>query len=135
AALPPWRSRKFAVSLSGTFPRCENISIDYAVLERASNVVGIACEEIRWNDVGSWNAVYELLPQDANGNVVDGKAVCRDSRGNFVDAAGKTIALLGVENLIIVDTADALLVADRARAQQVSEIVKLLEEQKREHLL
>ncbi len=135
AALPPWRSRKFAASLSGTFPRCENISIDYAVLERASNVVGIACEEIRWNDVGSWNAVYELLPQDANGNVVDGKAVCRDSRGNFVDAAGKTIALLGVENLIIVDTADALLVADRARAQQVSEIVKLLEEQKREHLL
>jgi len=68
AALPPFGSRRFGAQLQATFPRCENISIDYAVLERASNVVGLAAGDIGWNDVGSWNAVYELEKRDVHGN-------------------------------------------------------------------
>ena len=66
ASLPPFGHRNFNAKLAGAFPRCENISIDYAVLEKATGVVGYASDDFGWNDVGSWNAVYELLPRDAN---------------------------------------------------------------------
>jgi mannose-1-phosphate guanylyltransferase len=135
AALPPFASRRFASKLARAFPLCDNISIDYAVLEKAGNVHGIAAGDFGWNDVGSWNAVYELLGRDALGNVVAHDTVCLDSYNNFVDAAGKTVALLGVRDLIVVDTPDALLVASRNRAQQVGEIVKELEKADRTDLL
>src|ERR1019366_9524241 len=67
-SLPSLKSRQFAPKLEAIFPMCENISIDYAVLERAKNVVGVPAGDIGWNDVGSWNAVYELHKRDANGN-------------------------------------------------------------------
>ena len=92
--------------------------------------------DIGWNDVGSWNAVYELQPRDAQGNAVRGDALIQDSGGNYVDAAkSKLIALLGVHDLIVVDTPDALLIADRRRAQQVGDLVKQLEKEKRDNLL
>jgi mannose-1-phosphate guanylyltransferase len=136
AGLPAFSSRQFAARLAEIFPRCENISIDYAVLEKAANVVGIPAGDIGWNDVGSWNAVYELQPRDAQGNAVRGDALIQDSGGNYVDAAkSKLIALLGVHDLIVVDTPDALLIADRRRAQQVGDLVKQLEKEKRDNLL
>ena len=70
ASLPRFGARQFAARLKETFPLCENISIDYAVMERAANVSGIAAADFGWNDVGSWNAVYELLPRDGAGNVM-----------------------------------------------------------------
>jgi mannose-1-phosphate guanylyltransferase len=135
AALPPFGSRRFSRALGTAFPLCDNISIDFAVLEKANNVVGVAADDIGWNDVGSWNAVYELLSQDRAGNVSRGDYLAEDSSGNYVDAKGKLVALLGVRDLVIVDTPDALLVADRDRAQQVGDIVKQLEKRKREDLL
>ena len=114
---------------------CENISIDYAVMEKARGVAGIACPEIGWNDVGSWNAVYELLPHDRDGNVLRQETICASAGGNFVDAGGKMVALVGVSNLIVMDTPDALLIADRGSAQQVGEVVKILEKRKRDDLL
>jgi mannose-1-phosphate guanylyltransferase len=118
------------------FPRCENISVDYAVLEKAQNVLGIPAGDIGWNDVGSWNAVYELQPRDADGNALRADALMLDSGGNYVDSAkSKLIALLGVHDLIVVDTPDALLIADRSRAQQVGDLVKQLEKRKRDDLL
>jgi mannose-1-phosphate guanylyltransferase len=134
-ALPAFKSRQFLASLKEIFPRCENISIDFAVLEKAKNVVGIAADDIGWNDVGSWNAVYELLPRDSNGNVHRCEALAHGSTGNYVDARGKLVALLGVNNLIVVDTPDALLIADRSRAQEVGDLVKQLEAQNRHELL
>jgi mannose-1-phosphate guanylyltransferase len=134
--LPGFTSRQFGARLAEVFPRCESISIDYAVLEKAANVVGIAAGDIGWNDVGSWNAVYELQQRDAQGNAVRADALMVDSGGNYVDAAkSKLIALLGVHDLIVVDTPDALLIADRSRAQQVGDLVKELEKQKRNNLL
>lgn len=135
AALPAFASRRFKQSLAQIFPLCENISIDYAVMEKAANVVGFAAGDIGWNDVGSWNAVYELSRQDASGNACrGGPSIFTHSARNYVDA-GKLVALLGVQDLVVVDTPDALLVAHRDRAQQVGEIVKLLEKENRDDLL
>lgn len=135
ASLPAFSDRRFAHRLKEAFPLCENISIDYAVLERAQNVVGLACDDIGWNDVGSWNAVYELLSRDRQANVARSTLIAAESRGNYVDAGGKLVALLGVNNLILVDTPEALLVADRGRAQEVADLVKVLEQTKRDDLL
>ncbi len=135
AALPAFGKRNFDAALKQCFPLCENISIDYAVLEKAANVSGIAAGDFGWNDVGSWNAVYELLPRDKDGNAAGRDSICMASQGNFVDAGKKLVALLGVKDLIVVDTPDALLIASRDRAQQVGEVVKLLEKANREELL
>ena len=135
AALPRFGTRAFADKLAQAFPLCENISIDFAVLERAKNVSGIPAPDFGWNDVGSWNAVYELLPRDAHGNVTAGESICLDAHDNFVDARGKMVALLGVDDLVVVDTPDALLVTTRQRAQQVGEVVKALEKAKRDDLI
>jgi mannose-1-phosphate guanylyltransferase len=145
ATLPEFGSgktapRAFAPKLAEAFPLCENISIDYAVLEPASkagrpSVIGIPAGDIGWNDVGSWNAVYELESRDGQGNALRSHALIHASSGNFVDAGKKLVALLGVNDLVIVDTEDALLIADRSRAQEVGELVKRIELAGHEHLL
>ncbi len=135
ASLPPFGSRHFRSAVAETYPLCENISVDYAVLEHARNVVGLAAGDVGWSDVGSWNAVYELHAPDAEGNVARSDALFLESGGNFVDAPRKLTALVGVRDLVIVDTPDALLVADRAQAQRVSDLVKALDKRKREDLL
>ena len=138
--LPAFRQpRSSRRKLAKAFPLCENISIDYAVLEQATNVAGIPAGDIGWNDVGSWNAVYELQKRDANGNACRADMLTTLSRGELRAIMSmrekKLVALLGVKDLIIVDTPDALLIADRSRAQQVGEIVKRLEKSGREDLL
>ena len=135
ASLPRFGSRGFAASLKRAFPLCDNISIDYAVLEKAGAVHGIAAGDFGWNDVGSWNAVYELLERDPQGNSIALESIALDSHNNFVDARGKLVALIGVKDLIVVDTPDALLVAARDRAQQVGDVVKALEQRNRHDLL
>jgi mannose-1-phosphate guanylyltransferase len=135
ASLPRFGSRTFGARLQQAFPLCDNISIDYAVLEKAAGVHGIAAGDFGWNDVGSWNAVYELLERDPHGNSIALESIVLDSHNNFVDARGKVVALIGVRDLIVVDTPDALLVAARDRAQEVGEIVKTLEQRNRHDLL
>jgi mannose-1-phosphate guanylyltransferase len=135
ASLPRFDSRTFAKGLVEAFPKTENISIDYAVLERAANVVGLPAGDIAWNDVGSWNAVYELHARDRGGNALRTHTMIENSTGNYVDAEKKLVALLGVNDLIVVDTPDALLIADRGHAQQVGDLVKLLEAAGHHHLL
>jgi mannose-1-phosphate guanylyltransferase len=135
ASLPAFGSRRFTAALAQAFPLCDNISIDFAVMEKAKAVHGIAAGDFGWNDVGSWNAVYELLDRDSNGNAIELESIALDSHNNFVDARGKMVALVGVRDLIVVDTPDALLVASRDRAQQVGDIVKALENRNRHDLL
>jgi mannose-1-phosphate guanylyltransferase len=135
ASIAPFGSKTFASSLAATFPSCENISIDHAVLEKASGVVGLVTDDIGWNDVGSWDAVFDLLSGGEKTSNVAQHALVLDSTGNLVDAGGKLVALLGVKDLVIVDTPDALLIADRKRAQEVGKLVEILEEQKRDELL
>jgi mannose-1-phosphate guanylyltransferase len=135
ASLPRFGTRTFAAQLKQAFPLCDSISIDYAVLEKADNVYGIAAGDFGWNDVGSWNAVYELLKRDAQGNSIALESIVLDSQNNFVDVRGKLVALVGVRDLLVVDTPDALLVAHRDHAQQVGEIVKTLEKRNRHDLI
>ena len=116
------------------YPLCENISVDYAVLERRSakgeKRSGIFClpADFKWNDLGSWSSLHEHLGEDDDSNVLDGPTnlVTIESHGNYVYAPGKMVALLGVEGLVVVETEDALLITTRERSQDVSKIVREL---------
>ncbi|MBI1358109.1 MAG: NTP transferase domain-containing protein [Acidobacteria bacterium] len=128
SGLPRLGSRGFYRSLRQLYPQCENLSIDYGILEHADNIVGFPCKDFGWSDVGSWEAVYSLAHKDQDGNAGHGAVELLDARGNFVDApAGKLVALVGVEDLVVVDTKDALLICPRSQSQKVSAVVKGLE--------
>lgn len=125
--LAPLGSRRFQRSLRELYGQCDDISIDYGVLEKADNIVGFACKDFGWNDIGSWAAVYELAAKDGFGNVENTPVELLDASGNYVDAPGKLVALVGVHDLVVVDTPDALLICPREQAQKVSALVKALE--------
>ncbi|HZO56417.1 MAG TPA: mannose-1-phosphate guanylyltransferase [Bryobacteraceae bacterium] len=135
AALPRFGERGFAARLAEAYPLCENISVDYGVMEKSDNVVGLAADDFGWNDLGSWNAVYELLARDTAGNASRSPMITEGARGNYVEAPGKLVALVGVDDLVVVDTPDALLVAHRSKAQRVGQLVKQLEASGRHELL
>lgn len=127
--------------------QCENVSIDYAVLEPRS-AKGEANSEIyclpanfEWNDLGSWDALYEHCCDDmdaasTDANVIESKAnVTLESKGSYVYAPGKTVALLGVENLVVVVTEDAVLITTRERSQDVGKVTRALADAAREDCL
>ncbi len=132
--LRPLHSKQFTASLRRYYPACDNISIDYGVLERAGGMVGLPCPDFGWNDVGSWEAVYQLLPKDKRRNVLRSQTQVLSADGNYVDS-DKLVALVGVQDLIVVDTPDALLIARRQDSQQVADLVKALEAGGLTHLL
>lgn len=82
--------------------------------------------EFDWLDVGSWAELLDMLPTDENGNSIDGESAVIDTRGSLLSAPGKLVAAIGIENLIVVDTEQALLVLPRSRAQDVKKIVEML---------
>jgi len=126
AASSPATSAADAIELDETcFARMRSVSIDYAVFERAPEVAVVPCS-IGWSDVGSWKEIADLYEPDAAGNRSDGDVMFLDSRDSFVMAEGRIAAAIGVNNLIVVDTPDALLIADRDRAQDVKKIVERL---------
>lgn len=101
-------------------------SIDYAVMEKHANVAVVRFAG-QWSDVGSWNAVAELTPADAQGNRLEGQALAIEARDNYVHAPHRPVALLGVDHLLVVDTPDALLVLHRDHAEKVRDVVAALE--------
>lgn len=126
------------------YPKCEDISVDYAVLEprsakgaRRSNIYCLPAD-FGWNDLGSWASLHEHLGKSERDNVMDGKTTglfAIQSTGNYVYAPGKTVALLGVHDLVVVETDDALLITTRARSQDVSKLVRAIHEGGREDLI
>ena len=112
---------------SESFANCPDISVDYAVMEKARRVA-VVSGKFDWSDIGSWQALGGLLPPDAAGNRVQGEALLLESRDCFVRSQGRLVAMVGVNNLLVVDTPDALLVADRNRAQDVKSLVRRLKE-------
>jgi mannose-1-phosphate guanylyltransferase/mannose-6-phosphate isomerase len=112
---------------AGAFARAPATSIDYAVMERTASAAVLPVD-IGWSDVGSWSSLWELSPHDAKGNAVRGDALLESTANCYIHSERALTAALGVENLVIVDTPDALLVADRARAQEVSGIVARLKQ-------
>lgn len=133
-------TRKFTATLRKLYAKCEDISIDYAVLEPRSakgeaqgNIVCLPAD-FGWNDLGSWTALHEHhtgKSSPAEGNIIDGSGVfVLNARGNYVHAPGKFVATVGVNDLVVVDTPDALLITTRQNAQDVGKVVKYLDSKK-----
>jgi len=116
------------------FLACPAEAIDRAVMERTAHAAVIPAE-FEWSDVGSWEALWDIAQKDADGNAARGDVQLQDTKGSLVFGERRLVATLGVEDLIIVDTEDALLVADRSRSQDVREVVEDLKRANRsEHL-
>jgi mannose-1-phosphate guanylyltransferase len=133
-------TRKFPDMFRRLYPRCENISVDYAVLEprsakgdRQSNIVCLP-SDFGWNDLGSWTALHEhhvRKSQPLDGNLISGEGIFTlNAEGNYIHAPGKFVAAVGVSNLVVVETEDALLITTREQAQDVGKVVKYLDEKK-----
>ena len=107
------------------YKKMPNISIDYAVLEKAGSEDKVITLEadFGWSDVGSWAAVHRMLPHDENGNAGNGKWLTLGAKNSLIHASDRLVALLGVKHTVVVDTPDALLVGDIRRSQEVRELV------------
>ncbi len=110
---------------AAAFATMPDISIDYAVMEKASNIALVRAD-FHWSDIGSWKAVAEQLPADADGNTSVGEHMMVQSRNTHVQSDDRLIAAVGVDNLLIIDTPDAVLVANKDASQQVKEVVAKL---------
>jgi mannose-1-phosphate guanylyltransferase/mannose-6-phosphate isomerase len=113
------------------FAECPSDSIDYAVMEQTDRgvVVPLACG---WSDVGSWSSLWEVAGKDGHGNAVSGDVLLHDVDDSYIRAESRLVAAVGVDNLVVVETSDAVLVADRSRVQEVKEIVSQLKKLKRD---
>ncbi|MGD0512124.1 MAG: mannose-1-phosphate guanylyltransferase [Terriglobales bacterium] len=131
---------KFTGTLRRLYPMCENISIDYAVLEprslkgeQKSNIFCLPAD-FGWNDLGSWNALHEhhvAKSQPADSNLISAEgSFTLNAAGNYIHAPNKFVAVVGVNDLVVVETDDALLITTRAQAQDVGKIVKYLDEER-----
>jgi mannose-1-phosphate guanylyltransferase / mannose-6-phosphate isomerase len=126
SASSPATSSADAIELDkASFTGMRSVSIDYAIFERAPEVAVVPCS-IGWSDVGSWKEIADRYAPDAAGNRCDGDVMFLDSRDSFVLVDGRMAAAIGINNLIVIDTPDALLVADRERTQDVKKIVERL---------
>jgi mannose-1-phosphate guanylyltransferase len=135
-----WGTKDFISTYAQLYPRCENISIDFAVLEprsakgqHSSNLFCLRAD-FGWNDLGSWAALYEhqaARKKEDGANVVEGRDVYAvNATGNYVYAPGKFVAAVGVSNLVVVETEDAILITTREHSQEVGKIVKYLTDKK-----
>ena len=116
------------------FPKMPNISIDYGVLEKSDNVLLVPCE-IGWSDVGSWDAVHEIAQQDSAQNALQGRVIARACKNSLIHSNKRLVAAVGVEDLCVVETADAVLITKRGESQRVREIVDDLKQSNaQEHL-
>ncbi|WP_017906699.1 mannose-1-phosphate guanylyltransferase/mannose-6-phosphate isomerase [Pseudomonas asplenii] len=113
---------------SKTLGLAPDISIDYALMERSKKVAVVPCQ-LGWSDIGSWQAVRELTPADANGNQCNGETVLYDVNNCYIDSPKRLVGGVGLKDLIIIDTPDALLVADSKRSQDVKLIAQELKRQ------
>jgi len=133
-------TRKFFSTFKKLYPKCENISVDYAILEprsakgeTASNIYCVPAD-FGWNDLGSWTALYEhrTAKNSADGAnlVVADKSFALNASGNYIHAPGKFVATVGVSGLVVVETEDALLITTLEHAQDVGKVVKYLDDKK-----
>jgi mannose-1-phosphate guanylyltransferase len=133
-------TRKYRAALRRIYPTLENISVDYAIMEPAARAgdatrVSVIPAKVGWSDIGSWSAVHDLLASQRAANVSTGPSFALEASGNYFWAPGKFIAAIGVHDLVVVETDDAILVCPRERAQDVGQIVRWLERQKLARLL
>lgn len=124
----------FGKQLEEFYLRVQSISVDYAVMEKAKSVLTIPGNFV-WSDVGSWDEVYKLSDRNGDGNSVRGDVLSIRSSNNLVWSEEKLVALVGIQNLIIVETKDAILVCRKGQSQGVKEVVEILRKQDRQDLV
>src|SRR6185369_1758553 len=112
------------------FARSPAKSIDYAVMEKTDRAAVVA-GNFRWSDIGSWDALFEITPKDKAGNVVQGPAITMDAKNCLIHSDGRLTAVVGVDDLVVVSTSDAVMVVPRARSQEVKQLVDKLKANKR----
>ena len=133
-----WSTNKRSETLQSIWPRIKKETIDYGIMENADKVAVIPSVNLGWHDVGSWDSVFDALEPDQAGNVqLAGEAIVFDTHGTLIceDSADRLIVAIGVEDLVIVDSGNALLVCDRKQAQRVREAVRKLEQDGRDNYL
>lgn len=113
------------------FALCDDESVDYAVMEHTASGVVVPLDA-GWNDLGSWAAIWDVGQRDADGNCLDGDVMTFATRNSLVQAHHRLVATVGVEDLVVIETKDAILVAHRDESQQVKEIVKRLQAEQRD---
>jgi mannose-1-phosphate guanylyltransferase len=116
------------------YPELQDISIDYGIMERAEEVVVIP-GDFGWNDVGCWDSLGCVFPPDEKGNITRGDFVEIDTRNSIIYSNGRLVAAVGLEDMIVVETSDALLVCPKRNAQDVKKVVDMLKKMNREELL
>jgi mannose-1-phosphate guanylyltransferase len=127
-------ARGYATALARTFRAFPSVSLDASVMEKASGLL-VMPARVGWSDVGSWSALDEVLPADRAGNVALGPSLCLDSQRCVVYSSGALVAALGVADLVVVQTPDAVLVCPKERAQDVRRVVERLRGRSRDDLL
>ena len=115
----------FEETLTSVYGQLKNISIDYGVMEKSKNVY-LTKADFQWSDVGSWEEVYQLSDKDENGNVKVGKVYSNKTYNSYIYSKKKFAAVIGVHNLIVINTKDALLICNRDNAQDVKKVVDYL---------
>ena len=124
------REQGFARLSEEAFSRCPSNSIDYAIMEHTAAAVVVSLN-VGWNDVGSWSSLWAIGDKDEHGNVLRGDVLIEDTRNTFVRAEHRLVSTLGVDDLVIVDTPDALLVSARENVDRVKQVVARLKEKDR----
>ncbi len=114
-----------AAAVRSAYTSCPNISIDYGVMERSPNVF-VVPGEFDWNDVGDWKAVYNLHDKNKNGNLILGNAIAQDATNCMIQANDRLIVVVGMDDVIVVDTPDATLICHQDKTQQVKQVVEYL---------
>jgi len=114
--------------------RMPNISIDYGILEKAKNVAAVPTLDIGWSDLGSWESLVEVLSKDRQGNIFNGDIIPVNCKNTLVWGEKKVIAPVGLRNMIIVDTPDALLICPKDKSQDVKIVVDTLKAKKRREI-
>ena len=134
-----WGKEGFTPDVIKNWEKLEKTSIDYGIMEQAKDVVVIPAKGLGWNDVGSWNALFEVLDADEDGNIVKGPDNPSLESSKYLihqdDEIKRIVVTIGVEDLVIVDTKDVLLVCKRNKAQKVRDVVNLLDKQKKDQYL
>jgi mannose-1-phosphate guanylyltransferase len=120
--------------LNSTYSRAPSTSIDYAVMEKADNVV-VVRGDFYWNDIGCWESIRDVYARDESGNVLVGEHLVVDSADNTIFSPERTVGVVGLKNVVLVDAGDAILVCARDRVQQVREIVDILKKKGKKELL
>ncbi|MFQ6616245.1 MAG: mannose-1-phosphate guanylyltransferase [Fidelibacterota bacterium] len=127
-------SKEYEDTLESRWELLRPESVDYGILEKADNIC-VVKTSFEWSDVGSWNSYYELLTKNGEGNVLKGDVLVLDSRNNLIHSNGRMTAVVGLENVVVINVEDATLVARMDRVEDVKKIVTLLKKAGRQDLL